>query len=185
MNEKEQFILREKTCGMKQNAIDRSGSGHNGAHSKKASREPRVNFSEHANRGMAFGFTTGKGNPLSGATGNNRPRNSTNNKEGSAGSKPVSNERPAGDEHANRMNDSSNSNHWNQEIAQPSDSDLRVVPEPQTADMNDQKGYSRDETVMPTHGVVPHKVSTTNERSEKPKKVFTKQDNMRMNPTVV
>ena len=54
------------------------------------------------------------------------------------------------DEHAKTRGDSSNWNQSNQGRAQPSDSDRNVVPEPQTTDMKDQTGYSRDAKAMAT-----------------------------------
>ena len=47
-------------------------------------------------------------------TGSNRPMNPMNIRGGSIGSRPVSNEKPTQDEHANRTGDSSSWNHSNQ-----------------------------------------------------------------------
>ena len=53
---------------------NRSGSSNRITHSREASREPRVIFNEHPNRGRTYGSTRGRGNSSSNATGNNRPR---------------------------------------------------------------------------------------------------------------
>ena len=87
---------------------NRSGWKKREAHSRVASIEPRVNFKEHSNRGTTNGFTRGRGNPSSGATGSNRPKNPTNTRGDSTGSRPISTKRPARYAHANGRGDSSN-----------------------------------------------------------------------------
>ena len=53
---------------------NRSGSRKSGAYSREASRESRVNFNEHPNRGRTYGSARERVNSFSNATGNNRPR---------------------------------------------------------------------------------------------------------------
>ena len=125
-----------------------SVSKNRGAHSREASREPRVNFNEHSNRGRTHGSTRGRGNSDGNATGNNRPKNPTNIRGSSIGSRPISNELPTRDAHANGRGDSINWNHSRQERAHASDSDRREVPDPKAAEINDQAEYSRDAAAM-------------------------------------
>ena len=75
MVEKRTQTIMDKLDGLLGN---RSGSGNSEAHSRKASREPRMNFKEHSNRGRTYGSVRGRGNPSSGVTGINGPRNPTN-----------------------------------------------------------------------------------------------------------
>ena len=49
---------------------DRSTSRNRFVHSREASREPRVYFNEHPNKGRAYVSTRGKGNSCSKATKN-------------------------------------------------------------------------------------------------------------------
>ena len=87
------------------------------------------------------------GNSYSHVDGNNRPRNPTKIRRDSIGSRSISNERPTRDTNASGRYDSTNWNHSDQGRAQPSDSDRRDIPEPQTTDGDTQAGYSRDATL--------------------------------------
>ena len=91
MMERRTQVIMDRLYGLLEN---RNGSGNSGAHSRVAFREPRVNFKEHSKRERSYGFTRGRGNPSSGATANNRPRNPTNIRGGSNGSRPVSSKQP-------------------------------------------------------------------------------------------
>ena len=149
---------------------NKSGSEKSGAHSREASREPRVNFKAHSIRERTYASTKGRCSPSSGATGNNRPRNPMNTRGGSNGSRPVSNEWPMRDEHANRRGGSSNWNHTNQRTSQTRDSERRDVPEPQTTDEKDRTGYSRNATAFEALNryleTFLTRLSRNNERSE-------------------
>ena len=56
----------------------RSKPKNGGAYTKEPSREPRLKFNEHSNRGRTYGSVRGRGNPSRNATGCHRPRNPTN-----------------------------------------------------------------------------------------------------------
>ena len=158
----------------------RGGSVNRGAHTREASREPRVNFNERSNRGGKYGSTRGRSNSSSGATGCNRPRKPTNIRRGATGSRPISNERPTRDKRLNRRRDCSNWNYSKEGIAQPSDSDRRNFPEP--TELRSQAGYSRVATAMATAFQPLNRFleifltswSRTIERSEMSKRVFKK-----------
>ena len=125
----------------------RSGSKRRTAQSREASRDPRVNFNKHPRRGRTNGYTRGRGNSYSHVDGNNRPRNPTKIRRDSIGSRSISNKRPTRDTNASGRYDSTNWNHSDQGRAQPSDSDRRDIPEPQTTDGDTQAGYSRAATL--------------------------------------
>ena len=74
MERRTQFIMDRLEALLE----NRSGSRNRGAHSREASREPRVNFSEQSNRGRTYGYTRGRSNSSKGVTGSNRYRNPTN-----------------------------------------------------------------------------------------------------------
>ena len=54
------------------------------------------------------------------------------------------------DTNATARDDSTNWNYSIQGRAQPSHTENREIPEPQTTDINDQAGYSREATAMAT-----------------------------------
>ena len=85
---------------------NRSGSSKRRTHSREASREPRVNFNEHPNRGRNYGSTRGRGNSSCNASGNNRLRGPAKVRGGSIGSRPIPNERPMRDANSSRSSDS-------------------------------------------------------------------------------
>ena len=66
--------------------------------------------------------------------------------------------------------------------AQPSDSDRREIPEPQTTEISDQTGHSRDATAIATAfeplnrslETFLTRLSRTSERCEKPRRVYKK-----------
>ena len=123
MLERRTQAIMDKMDGLLGN---RRGSRNRGAHSREASREPRVNFKEHPNRGRTYGSTRGRGYSYSNDTGSQRPRNPTNIRGSSSGSRPISNEKPTREAQVVGRGDSTNWSHSNQRRAQPSDSDGRV-----------------------------------------------------------
>ena len=161
---------------------NRSESRNRGAHSRGASREPRVNFIEHTNRGRTYGSTRRRGVSYGNVTDSNRQRNPTNIRGDSISSRPISNERPTRDAHVRRKGDSIKWNHSNQGRTQPRDSDKREFPDPQTTEMTYQAGYSWNRSLE----TFLTKLFRTNERSETFKWVCSRsQDVTRMHPTVV
>ena len=108
---------------------NRGGSRNRGVHPRETSREPKVNFNEHSNERRTYGSTRGRSNPSSGATGSNTPRNPTNIRGGSIGSRPISNEQASRDAHARGRGDFINWNHTNEGRTQLRDSYRRYVPD--------------------------------------------------------
>ena len=140
--------------------VNRSEFRNRGAHSREASREPRVSLNEHPNRGRTYGSTIGRGKSSSSTTGSHRSRIPTNIRAGSIGIRPTSNQRPTREAPASGRGESANCNPLNQGRAHSCDSDRREVLEPQTSDMDDQSRYSRDATAIPEQflGDFSHKV---------------------------
>ena len=103
----------------------RRGSRNRGAHSREASREPRVNLNEHPNRGRTYGSIIGRGSSSSNATCDNRPRNSRTIRESPTGSRKISNELPTRDADASERGKFRNWNRSDQGRAP------EKVPEPQ------------------------------------------------------
>ena len=89
MERRTQAIL-DRLNGLLRN---KSGSRNRGAHSREASKEPRVNFNEHPNRERTYEYARGRGNSSSKATGSHWPKIPTNDRGGSIGSEPISIER--------------------------------------------------------------------------------------------
>ena len=155
------------------------------------SREPRVNFNEHQKR-KTYGSTRGRGSSSGYATRGNEtwgPNIRTN----STGNRQTSNERPTQGTHATGRSDSGNRGHASprrSHVGQAGnthgDSDCRDAPhtEPLTRSRceDTQAGHSRDATVMATAfeplnrslETFLTRLSRTNERSEKSRRVFKK-----------
>ena len=153
------------------------------------SREPRVNFNEHQRR-KTYGSTRGRGSSSgyatrgNGAWGPNSRASSTENRR-------TSNERPRQSTHATGRSDSGNRGHASprrshvgQAGSAHGDSDCRDAPhtEPSTRCEDTQAGHSRDATAMATAfeplnrslETFLTRLSRTNERSEKSRRVFKK-----------
>ena len=158
----------------------RSGSKNGEPNSGEPSREPRVNFNEQPNRRKTYGSTRGRGSSSSYATGDNRPRR-PNIRGSLTGNRPTSNERPTQDTHTTGRCDSRNRSLANHGRSHPSDSD-RGNPEPLPGDNDTQAGHSREATPMAISFEPLNKsletfltrLSRTNERSEKSRRVFKK-----------
>ena len=159
----------------------RSESKNGEANSGEPSREPRVNFNEQPNRRMTHESTRERGSSSSCATGDNRPRG-PNMRGSSTGNRPTSNERPTQDKHATGRCDSRTWSHANQGRSHPCDSDRRENPEPLSGGNDARVGHSRDATSMATAfeplnmslETFLTRLSRTNERSEKSRRVFKK-----------
>ena len=143
------------------------------------SRKPRVNFNEHQKR-ETYGSTRGRGSSSSYATRGNGawgPNSRTN----STGNSQTSNERPTQGTHATGRSDSGNRGQAGNTHGDP---DCRDAPqtEPLTRCEDTQAGHSRDATAMSTAfeplnrslETFLTRLSRTNERSEKSRRVFKK-----------
>ena len=153
------------------------------------SREPRVNFNEHQRR-KTYGSTRGRGSSSGYATrgntawGPNSRANSTRNRQ-------TSDERPTQGTHATGRSDSGNRGHASPKRSHAGqagnahgDSDCRDAPhtEPSTRCEDTQAGHSREATAMATAfeplnrslETFLTRLSRTNERSEKSRRVFKK-----------
>ena len=153
------------------------------------SREPRVNFNEHQRR-KTYGSTRGRGSSSGYATRGNAAWG-PNSRASSTGNRQTSNERPTQDTHATGRSDSGNRGHASprrshegQAGSAHGDSDCRDAPhtEPSTSCEDTQAGHSRDATAMATAfeplnrslETFLTRLSRTNERSEKSRRVFKK-----------
>ena len=153
------------------------------------SREPRVNFNEHQRR-KTYGSTRGRGSSSGYATRGNTAWG-PNSRANSTGNRQTSNERPTQGTHATGRSDSGNRGHASpkrshvgQEGNTHGDSDCRDAPhtEPSTRCEDTQTGHSRDATAMATAfeplnrslETFLTRLSKTNERSEKSRRVFKK-----------
>ena len=153
------------------------------------SREPRVNFNEHQKR-KTYGSTRGRGSSSGYATKGNGAWG-PNSRASSTGNRQTSNERRTQGTHATGRSDSGNRGHASPKrshVGQAGnthgDSDCRDAPhtEPLTRCEDNQAGHSRDATAMPTAfeplnrslETFLTRLSRTNERSEKSKRVFKK-----------
>ena len=160
----------------------RSGSKNGESHSGEPSREPRVNFNEQQNRRRTYGSTRGRGSSSGYATGDKRTRG-PNIKGKSSGNRQTSNERPTQDAHATGRCDSRNRSHASQGRNNTSYLDRRENPEPLSGGDDTQAGHSRVATSRATAfeplnrslEIFLTKLSRTNERSEKSRRVFKKQ----------
>ena len=167
----------------------RSGQREGEPNSVGPSREPRVNFDDHQRR-RTYGSTRGRGSSAGYATGDNRTWG-PNIRGSSTGNKQTSNERPMQGTHAtgwdgfrNRSLASPGMSHASQGRNNPSESDGREVPntEPLSGGDDTRAGHSRDATAMSTAfeplnrslETFLTRLSRTNERSEKSRRVFRK-----------
>ena len=180
-----------------QNIMDRldellgSKSGPKGGepNSEGPSREPKVNFNDHQRR-RTYGSTRGRGSSSGYATRDNRTLG-PNSRASSTGNRHTSNERTTQGTHATGRSDSGNRG-----LASPGrsyvgqggnshgDSDCRDAPntEPLTRCDDTQAGHSRDATAMATAfeplnrslETFLTRLSRTNERSEKSRRVLKK-----------
>ena len=167
----------------------RSGPREGEPNSGGPSREPRVKFNDHQKR-RTYGSTRGRGSSSGYAT-----RGSSiwgpNSRASSTGNRQTSNERPTQGKHATGRSDSGNRGHASpgrSHVGQGGntygDSDCRHAPhtEPLTRCEVTQAGHSRDATAMATAfeplnrslETFLTRLSRTNERSEKSRRVFKK-----------
>ena len=153
------------------------------------SRELKVNFNGHQKR-RTYGSTRGRGNSSGYATRDNRTWG-PNSRASSTGNKQISNDRPTQGTHATGRGDSGNRrhaipgrSHVGQRGNSHGDSDCRDAPntEPLTRCDDTQAGHSRYATAMATAFEPLNRslerfltrLSRTNERSEKSRRVFKK-----------
>ena len=153
------------------------------------SREAKVNFNDHQRR-RTYGSTRGRGSSSGYATRENR-RCGPNSRASSTGKIQTSNERPTQSTHATGRGDSGNrrqaspgGSHVGQGGNTHGDSDCRDAPntESLTRFEDTQAGHSRDATAMarafePLNRSLETfltRLSRTNERSEKSRRVFKK-----------
>ena len=154
------------------------------------SRVLRVNFNDQQNRRRTYGSTKGRGSSSGYATGDKRTRG-PNIRGSSTGNRQTSNKRPTQGTHAIGRIDYRNRNHaspWMSHASQgrnnSSDSDGREVPstEPLSGGNDTQAGHSREASSMATAfeplnrslETFLTRLSRTNERSEKSRRVFKK-----------
>ena len=153
------------------------------------SREPRVNFNEHQRRNM-HGSTRGRGSSSGHATRSNGAWGPSS-RASSTGNRQISNERPTQGTYATGRSDSGNRGHASpsrSHVGQAGNtqggSDCRDAPhtEPSTRSEDTQAGHSRGATAMATAfeplnrslETFLTRLSRTNERSEKSRRVFKK-----------
>ena len=153
------------------------------------SREPKVNFNEHQKR-KTYGSTRGRGSSSGYATRDNRTWG-PNSRASSTGNRQTSNERTTQGTHATGRSDSGNRGHASPGMSHVGqggnthgDSDCRDAPhtEPLTRCEDTQARHSRDSTAMATAfeplnrslETFLTRLSRTNERSEKSRRVFKK-----------
>ena len=153
------------------------------------SREPKVNFNDHQRR-RTYGSTRGRGSSSGYATRDNKTWG-PKSRASSTGNRQTSNERPTQGTHVTGRGDSGNRRHASpgrSHVGQGGnthgDSDCRDAPntEPLTRCDDTQAGHSRDATAMATAfeplnrflETFLTRLSRTNERSEKSRKVFKK-----------
>ena len=168
----------------------KSGPKDGESNSGRPSREPRVNFNDQQNRRRTYGSTRGRSSSSGYATGDKRTWG-PNIRGSSTGNRQTSKEGPTQGTHAtgrgdyrNRSNASPGLSHASQGRKSPSDSDGREVPstEPLSGGNDTQAGHSREATSMATAfeplnrslETFLTRLSRTNERSEKSRRVFKK-----------
>ena len=167
----------------------KSGPKEGEPNSAGPSREPRVNFNEHQRR-KTYGSTRGRGSSSGYATRGNGTWG-PNSRASSTGNRQTSNERPTQGTHSTGRSDSGNRGHASprrSHVGQAGnthgDSDCRDAPhtEPLTRCEDTQAGHSRDATALATAfeplnrslETFLTRLSRTNERSEKSRRVFKK-----------
>ena len=165
----------------------KSGPKEGEPNSEGPSREAKVNFNDHQRR-RTYGSTRGSSSGY--ATKDNRTWG-PNSRASSTGKRQTSNERPTQGTHATGRGDSGNRRHASpgrSRVGQGGDthgdSDCRDAPntEPLTRCDDTQAGHSRDATAMATAfeplnrslETFLTRLSKTNERSEKSRRVFKK-----------
>ena len=153
------------------------------------SREPKANFNYHQKR-RTYGSTRGRGSSSGYATRDKKTWG-PNSRASSTGNRQTSNERPTQGTNATGRSDSGNRRHASPRRSHVSqggnthgDSDCRDAPntEPLTRCEDTQAGHSRDATAMATAfeplnrslETFLTRLSKTNERSEKSRRVFKK-----------
>ena len=153
------------------------------------SREPKVNFNDHQRR-RTYGSTRGRGSSSGYATRDNRTWG-PNSRASSTGNRQDSNERPTQCTHATGRSDSGNRRHVSpgrSHVGQGGnthgDSDCRDAPNTEllTRCEDTQAGHATDATAMATAfetlnrslETFLRRLSRTNERSEKSRRVFKK-----------
>ena len=153
------------------------------------SKEPRVNFNEHQ-KWKTYGSTRGRGSSSGYVTRDNGAWG-PNSRASSTGNRQTSNERPTQGTHATGRSDSGNRGHASprrSHVGQAGnthgDSVCRDAPhtEPSTRCEDTQAGHSRDATAMATAfeplnrslETFLTRLSRTNERSKKSRRVFKK-----------
>ncbi|XP_063724284.1 dentin matrix acidic phosphoprotein 1-like [Symsagittifera roscoffensis] len=159
----------------------RSGPKRGESKSGEPSREPRVNLNEQQNRRRTYEPSRGRGSSSGYTTRDNRPRG-PNIGGSSKGKRKTSNERPTQDTHATGRCDSRNRSHASQGRNNPSESDRRENLEPLSGGKDTQAGHSKDAASMATAfeplnrtlETFLTRLSRTNERSEKSRRVFKK-----------
>ena len=152
--------------------------------------EPKVNFNDHQSR-RTHGSTRGRGSSSGYATRHNRTWG-PNSRAGSTGNRQTSNERPTQGTHAtgrggdsgNRRHASPGKSHVGQGGNSHGNSDCRDAPNTETLTRcgDTQPGHSRNATAMATAfeplnrslETFLTRLSRTNERSEKSRRVFKK-----------
>ena len=167
----------------------KSGQKEGEPNSGGPSREPKVNLNDHQRR-RTYGSTRGRGSSSGYATRDNRTWG-PNSRASSSGKRQTSNERPTQGTHAtggsdsvNRRHASPGRSHVGQGGNTHGDSDCRDAPntEPLTRCEDTQAGHSRDVTAMATAfeplnrslETFLTRLSRSNERSEKSRRVFKK-----------
>ena len=153
-------------------------------------REPKVNFNDQQNRRRTYGSNRGRGSSAGYTTGDSRAWG-PNFRGTSTGNRQTSNERSTQGTHATGRSDSRNRSHVSPGLSHasqgrnnPCDTDRRDVPNTDTLSGGDdtQAGHSRDNTAMATAfeplirslETLLTRLSRTNERSEKSRRVFKK-----------
>ena len=169
---------------------NKSGPREGEPNSGGPSREPRVNFNDQQNRRRTYGSTRGRCRSAGYATGDNRTWG-PNFRGSSTGNRQTSNEQPTKGTHVTGRGDSRNRSHASPGMSHasqgrnnPGDSDRRDIPktEPLSGGEDTQSGHSRDATAMATAfeplnrslETFLTRLSRTNERSEKSRRVFKK-----------
>ena len=189
MMERRTQAIMDRLYGLLSTGYSKSGPKEGEPNSGGPSREPRVNFNEHQKR-KTYGSTRGRGSSSGYATRGNGTWG-PNSRTSSTGNRQTSNERPTQGTHATGRSDSGNRGHASprrSHVGQAGntngDSDCRDAPhtEPLTRCEDTQAGHSRDATAMaiafePLNRSLETfltRLSSTNERSEKSRRVFKK-----------
>ena len=153
----------------------RSGAKDGEPNSGGPSREPRVNFNDQQNRRRTYGSTRGRGSSAGYATGNIRTWG-PNIRGSSTGDRQTSNERPTQGTHATGRGDSRNRSHANPGMGHASQG--RNNPEGKFKVQNPYQGAMilnrGTQSLNRSLETFLLRLSRTNERSEKSRRVFKK-----------